>query len=157
LILLLSHGVAYCALEMSTEEARTWWKINGGQFPSLNLLALDFATIPLSSAVAERVFRFASAFLFYSKKLQAGYGGSSVYASLQLPRAIKGPRFGCASEKVSEKKNKNFFLDNTSVIFLYTAQKHRLPCTVLIGYNTCVILYNARKIWVIITANIVIE
>jgi hypothetical protein len=51
-----SCGVTNARPEMSPEDVRMWWKINGGQFPSLNLLALDFATIPLSSAAAERVF-----------------------------------------------------------------------------------------------------
>ena len=41
---------------MTPSEIRAWWKVNGSDFPALQLLARDFATIALSSAAAERVF-----------------------------------------------------------------------------------------------------
>jgi hypothetical protein len=72
--------------EMSPEDVRLWWKINGGQFPHLNLLARDFATIPLSSAAAERVFSILRQLFSSSQRSsKGGCDGSIVYAAVQQP------------------------------------------------------------------------
>jgi hypothetical protein len=83
-------------------------EISGGQFPSLSLLALDFARIPLSSAGLLRPLNAFFRFCVYSKKFQVGYGEISVCASLQLLRAIKLPRLLRQRENFGKKRP--FFL-----------------------------------------------
>jgi hypothetical protein len=84
-VYVVACGVTEARPEMSPEDVRMWWKINGGQFPNLDLLARDFATIPLYSAAADRVFSILRQLFFNSKKFQGGCGGSIVYAAIQQP------------------------------------------------------------------------
>jgi hypothetical protein len=137
---LLSHGVTYGALRCCQKESECdgdqWWSA-----PSLNLLALDFATIPLSSAAAERVFRFCVSFSLLLKEVPSRiWWQQRVFATITERHQTTTIRLR-QRENFGKKRTFfsliNFFFPITHVLFFSIRPKN----TVLFGYNTCVILY----------------